>query len=104
MTATTTQFCNPLTNNDQEFLNDPYPELKRLREGAPVYWVPDQKYWLISRYDDVQSVLKDNTFGKQIHKWKHNRTSVLAIFFFSLRISKKISCSLGADLSGALAS
>lgn len=82
-------YCNPITNTDQQFLNDPYPELKKLREGAPVYWVAEQKYWLISRYEDVQSVLKDNSFGKQIHKWKHNPSSLLAVFFPQLMYLRK---------------
>jgi cytochrome P450 len=71
-------------------LNDPYPELKRLREDAPVFWVTEQKYWLVSRYDDVQEVLKDNSFGKQIHTWKHGRRPLLAIFFPQLLFLRKM--------------
>lgn len=89
VTTNIQSYCNPLTKTDQAFLNNPYPELKRLREGAPVHWVPEQKYWLVSRYDDVQAVLKDNNFGKQIHKWKHNRSSLLAIFFPQLLYLRK---------------
>lgn len=82
-------YCNPITNTDQNFLNNPYPELKRLREGAPVYWVSEQKYWLVSRYDDVQTVMKNNSFGKQIHTWKHSRRPLLAIFFPQLLYLRK---------------
>ena len=46
---------------------DPYPFYARLRAEAPVHRVtlPDgQTAWLVSRYDDVASVLKDDRFAK----------------------------------------
>lgn len=50
-----------------EFQVNPYPGYARLRSEAPVHRVtlPDgQGMWLITRYDDVMSVLKDNRFVK----------------------------------------
>ncbi|HTM54455.1 MAG TPA: cytochrome P450 [Pirellulales bacterium] len=50
-----------------EFKADPFPFYRRLRETAPVYRVmmPDrQTAWLVSRYDDVISVLTDERFAK----------------------------------------
>jgi cytochrome P450 len=38
---------------------DPYPIYAELRRSAPVYWAERSKTWVISRYDDVISVLKD---------------------------------------------
>ncbi|MCI0398433.1 MAG: cytochrome P450 [Chloroflexi bacterium] len=47
----------------REFKSDPYPFYARLRAEAPVYRtvLPDkQAAWLITRYDDVLMVLKDD--------------------------------------------
>jgi cytochrome P450 len=38
--------------------DDPYPKYRELRDQAPVYRVPDQDIWCVSRYDDVAHVLK----------------------------------------------
>ncbi len=40
---------------------DPYPIYAELRRSAPVYRAERSKTWVISRYDDVMSVLKDTT-------------------------------------------
>jgi cytochrome P450 len=50
-----------------EFKADPFPFYRRLREEAPVYRVklPDrQMAWLVTRYDDVVTVLTDERFAK----------------------------------------
>lgn len=50
-----------------KFKSNPYPFYARLRSEAPVHRValPDrQSAWLISRYDDVAAVLKDERFVK----------------------------------------
>jgi len=49
------------------FKADPFLFYARLRAEAPVYAVPlpnKQPAWLITRYDDVVSVLKDERFAK----------------------------------------
>lgn len=49
------------------FKADPYPFYARLRAKAPVFRVtlPDrQSAWLVTRYDDVSRVLKDEGFAK----------------------------------------
>jgi cytochrome P450 PksS len=49
------------------FKANPYPFYARLRAEAPVYTVtlPDrQTAWLVTRYDDVAAVLKDERFAK----------------------------------------
>ena len=53
------------------FKANPYPFYARLRAEAPVFRVtlPDQRAaWLVTRYDDVVSVLKDNRFIKEKRK------------------------------------
>jgi len=42
-----------------DFLADPYPFYRRLREEDPVHWSPRLKAWVLTRYDDVRSVLLD---------------------------------------------
>ncbi len=38
---------------------NPYPAYAQLREGAPVYFWPDAQAYVVSRFDDVASVLRD---------------------------------------------
>jgi len=52
----------PLTNFDTEltspeFFANPFPTYHRLRTEAPVYWCEAWSAWVITRYDDVMSVL-----------------------------------------------
>ena len=48
-----------------EVLANPYPLFRRLRLEDPVHEDPDGRGWIISRYDDVQSVLADRRFSAQ---------------------------------------
>jgi hypothetical protein len=50
---------------DPAFLADPYLFYRRLREEAPVFRT-EQGFWLLSRYADVTSTLKDRRFGKDM--------------------------------------
>ena len=43
---------------DPNFLNDPYPIYRALREHDPVHRMPDGSYFL-SRYDDCAEVYRD---------------------------------------------
>jgi cytochrome P450 len=42
------------------FLADPYPWFRRYREEHPVFYAPALDYWVISRYHDVRTALRDN--------------------------------------------
>ena len=42
-----------------DFLADPFPTYRRLREEDPVHWSPRMKAWVLTRYDDVKRVLLD---------------------------------------------
>ena len=42
-----------------DFLADPFPLYRRLREQDPVHWSPRMKAWVLTRYDDVKRVLLD---------------------------------------------
>lgn len=39
--------------------DDPYPVYRRLRDEAPVYRDPDDRWWVLSRFDDVAGALRD---------------------------------------------
>lgn len=41
--------------NSAEFLRDPYPIYDKLRANDPIYWSPENDYWLITRYADIIS-------------------------------------------------
>ena len=52
---------------DAEFLRDPYPTYRALREAAPLVW-SDEFFggaWLVSRHADVELVLRDARFSAQ---------------------------------------
>src|SRR5438094_1842234 len=43
---------------DPEVLADPYPLYRRLRTEAPVHWDPYLHAWVVTRYEDVVTVLR----------------------------------------------
>ena len=46
-----------------ESLANPYPQYKLLRDSAPVFNSPLLDLWVLSRYEDVNFVLKDDRFS-----------------------------------------
>ena len=42
---------------------DPYPIYAALRQQDPVYWSPAAKLWVLTRYADVEAMLKDPRVG-----------------------------------------
>jgi cytochrome P450 len=49
-----------------EFRRDPYRAYRELRESAPVHLAPFSKLWCVSRYEDVQGVLRrDELFSSR---------------------------------------
>ena len=43
----------------REFMEDPYPTLRRLREEDPVHWSDSIGGWVLTRYDDIVTTFKD---------------------------------------------
>ncbi|MGH9138673.1 MAG: cytochrome P450, partial [Acidimicrobiales bacterium] len=43
-----------------DVLADPYPHYARLRDAGPVHYLADVDLWVVTRYDDVQAVLRDH--------------------------------------------
>jgi cytochrome P450 len=52
---------NPLA---PEFLADPYPHYRRLRDEDPVHESP-LGFWVLTRHDDVAGMLRDPRFGRK---------------------------------------
>ena len=46
------------------FIADPYPVYADLREREPVHYDEATDHWLISRYEDVNALLRDRRFGR----------------------------------------
>lgn len=92
---------------------DPYPLLARLREREPVSWAPQIGMWLVTRYEDVVTVLRDpetyttvsedspiqSTFGRQMLSCdgpEHRRYKTFAMESFTVP-------ALARDLEGPVA-
>ncbi|UQA61062.1 cytochrome P450 [Polyangium aurulentum] len=52
---------------DPAILANPYPLYAKLREDAPVFWFAPAQSWLLTRYADIVSILKDT------HRFSSNR-------------------------------
>ena len=48
----------------QAFLENPYPELNRLRESARVFYDAGRERWFVTRHEDVRSCLRDKRLGR----------------------------------------
>ena len=46
------------------FIADPYPAYAELREREPVRYDEATDHWLISRYEDVNALLRDRRCGR----------------------------------------
>jgi cytochrome P450 len=44
---------------DPAVVADPYPALRRLRQDGPVFYIPSLDHYIVTRYDDIEAVLKD---------------------------------------------
>ena len=50
--------------SEPAFLEDPYPELNRLRESARVFYDAGRERWFVTRHEDVRSCLRDKRLGR----------------------------------------
>lgn len=62
--------ADPLFHPSKEFLANPYPVFAQLRAEAPVMWSEKGKYWLVSRYEEVNAILRDLHYEKGFQRWK----------------------------------
>ena len=51
---------------DPTFYNNPYPAYQAIRDAVPVFNWEDYGYWCFARHEDVNNLLRDRRFGRQI--------------------------------------
>jgi len=49
---------------DPSFVADPYPVYERLRSEAPLHYDAATDHWLVTRYEDVNALLRDRRLGR----------------------------------------
>lgn len=58
--------------DDPEFIADPYPVLDAIREATPIAWNASTQQWMLTRFSDVASTLRDRRLGRgYIHRYSH---------------------------------
>jgi cytochrome P450 len=55
-----------LDPRDPEFVQDPYPFYAELRDHCPVFHWKELGHWCFASYQDVNTLLRDRRFGRQI--------------------------------------
>lgn len=55
-----------LNPRDPDFYNNPYPYYAKLRKKTPIFYWEDFDLWCCVRHTDVDAVLRDRRFGRQI--------------------------------------
>ncbi len=51
---------------DPAFFNDPYPYYHEIRSRVPVFRWEEYGHWCFARHEDVNALLRDRRFGRQI--------------------------------------
>jgi cytochrome P450 len=51
---------------EPDFYNDPYPAYRAIRAEVPVFKWEQYGYWCFARHEDVNALLRDRRFGRQI--------------------------------------
>jgi cytochrome P450 len=54
----------PFAPDDPDFVADPYPAYAELRERSPVVFDEATDHYLVSRYEDVNALLRDRRMGR----------------------------------------
>lgn len=58
--------------DDPDFIADPYPLLNELREATPLFLNERTGQWMLTRFADVNSTLRDRRLGRQYtHLYSH---------------------------------
>jgi cytochrome P450 len=53
--------------DDLGFIADPYPVYAEMRERSPIWYHEPTDHWLVSRFSDVNALLRDRRFGRTYH-------------------------------------
>lgn len=64
----------PIFNpTDADFLANPYPKYRELRKDNPIYYYDKWDKWIITRYKDINSLLRDKRLGRVIYHLQDER-------------------------------
>ena len=106
-----------------EVREDPYPQYRALREADPVHRSPFLNMWVLTRYEDVSLVLRDQRFSADRTKWEgfqalegfqpvrsllsldppdHTRLRTLVTKAFTPRVVEQLRAQAQAIVDGAL--
>ena len=58
---------DPAIFRSPEYAANPYPTLKILRDHYPAYRNPETGQWMVTRYEDVVNIFRDNVNLSLIH-------------------------------------
>ncbi len=58
--------CVSLDPCDPEFFQNPYPAYHAIRSATPIFKWEQYGYWCFARHEDVNALLRDRRFGRQI--------------------------------------
>lgn len=53
--------------DDLAFIADPYPVYAQMRAETPIWYHEPSDHWLVSRFADVNTLLRDRRFGRTYH-------------------------------------
>lgn len=73
---------DPIMDHNSDFLQNPYPQMEKLRQKSNVVWSPRGNHWLVTGMDEAHQLLRNNDLGKRLDKWKH--PNLVARFFIKL--------------------
>jgi cytochrome P450 len=77
MTGASDVYWDPYT---AEYMADPYPVFRRLRDEAPVYYNEPHDFYALSRYDDIDRALRD------CESFSSSRSSILELIKANLEM------------------
>ncbi|MEM7323960.1 MAG: cytochrome P450 [Actinomycetota bacterium] len=57
---------------DPAFISDPYPVMNAIREETPIWWNEASNQWMVTRFEDVATSLRDRRMGRDYtHRFNH---------------------------------
>jgi cytochrome P450 len=55
-----------LSPHEPEFVQNPYPAYRAIRDAAPAFYWEDYGFWCFASHPDVSALLRDRRFGRQV--------------------------------------
>ena len=55
-----------LSPTDPDFVQNPYPAYRAIRDACPVFFWEDYGHWCVARHADVHALFRDRRFGRDV--------------------------------------